>query len=155
MHSRADALRLAAAVARGFDEPAPNFSHPKIFEFILFGSTSREESIEVHDLDILVLAGEMDDEDNTEWGHFKKRLTQIKIALKKAGFPRIRIDFYNVETWVLWDEHTQKIYRHIFYSEKDFIGKILQSFLRWNSKTGCFERANRAYLDKHIPQTPV
>lgn len=147
MYSRADALRLAAEVARRFDRPAPHLALPRIFEFIVFGSTSREESVWVSDLDICLLASHTDDHD-CKFVYLPQRLDEIVESLKNTDFPKVPIDFSPLWIKVLWDAEIQQFYREES-KDPNLVPNILRSFLRWDRAGQVFVRADRAYLDKY------
>src|SRR3989338_4079513 len=88
MYSRADALRLAALIARRFEEPTPLSPLPKILEFIVFGSTSRGKRNRVSDLDIALLAYYQGCRD-CRFIFFPSRLREILRELKSAGLPPV------------------------------------------------------------------
>jgi hypothetical protein len=153
MHSRADALRLAAEIARRFEEPVPHLALPRIFEFIVFGSTSKEENVTVGDLDIALLVSHTDDHD-CKFVYLPRRLDEIMRELRKTDAPRIMVDFEPLWVKVLWDKSVQQFY---WEDSKDpnLVENILGSFLRWDSLAGDFKKADRAYLDKYVPQSSV
>ena len=153
MYSRADALRLAALIARRFEEPTPLSPLPKILEFIVFGSTSRGKRNRVSDLDIALLADYQGCRD-CRFIFFPSRLREILRELKSAGLPPVPVDFEPFWIRVLWDAKVQKFYRGA-YKDPQFVPNVLRSFLRWDPRTGDFKRADRAYLNKYMPKSPV
>jgi predicted nucleotidyltransferase len=140
--NRADALAIAEKVARKFCEPSPHL--PKILEIIIFGSTSREGTSIVGDLDMVIL---------TDPNYPKKRLSnlvdrleQIEAELRREGAMHIPIDFLPLHVGYFTEPEIRTQYQKIM-KDREHIDKILSDFLRWDPKSQSFKRANRAFLD--------
>jgi hypothetical protein len=152
MYNRADALCLAAEVARRFEEPAPHLPFPNIIEFFVFGSASCDEKMSVGDLDIGLLVEKTEEQENDwdcKYSHLTDRFEEIERTLKETSPQLMPIDFEVIELGVLWDSRLQKAYAGM--APKNFISNILSSFLRWDSRTENFQLATRPHLNIYRP----
>lgn len=144
---RADALRVAEAIARKFGEPHPNL--PKILEFIIYGSTANGTKDTVGDLDFGMFI--QMPENHQQLINLPDRLEEIESELRKSGVQLPYVDFFPILIDVVWDSEIQDRYRRRMMDPNQ-IPNMLRNFLRWDVRAQKFVPANQEYLKKYKPR---
>ena len=138
-YRQTDSLWAARSIAQGF-YATQDKRMAQILEFIVFGSTAKCTSEQVNDLDVLIVFSYGDGR-NLLADLLPVRLDELRI---EHGI-HMPVDLTPVHVGYFWHQLTKRYYEAKFMH--GFFDNVLgSSFLRWDQKSGSFERRDREYL---------